>query len=140
MICNSCKIQKEDDEFSWADKKSGIRNKRCKSCQKKLSAEHYLKKRDKYLLSQVNIRTRNKQFIYDYLRDKSCVDCGESDSVVLEFDHIDPTQKVIGIANTVRDKWSIEKITSEMGKCEIRCANCHRRKTAKQLKYYDNIE
>jgi hypothetical protein len=59
------------------------------------------------------------------------VDCGETDPVVLEFDHVRGEKKG-EIAMMVRvDGW--DKIVEEMAKCELRCANCHRRKTAKQL-------
>jgi len=35
----------------------------------------------------------------------------------------------------VRDGVAWKVVEEEIGKCEVRCANCHRRKTAVQLKY-----
>jgi hypothetical protein len=60
--------------------------------------------------------------------ESGCVDCGERDVVVLEFDHIgDKTSTVTALAWSQR---SLEQIDAEIACCEIRCCNCHRRRTA----------
>jgi hypothetical protein len=58
------------------------------------------------------------------------VDCGEADLRVLDFDHDDPADKRWNIARllTLTHPWP--KILAEIGKCSVRCANCHRRRTA----------
>jgi hypothetical protein len=61
-----------------------------------------------------------------------CVDCGESDPVVLEFDHRDPAAKSFSIGDALGKTWQWEKIAAEIAKCDVRCANCHRRRTARQ--------
>lgn len=83
-----------------------------------------------------NIRYRNSKFVHDYFKQHPCVDCGENDPVVLEFDHM--RDKLKTISDMIRQSYSIEKIEKEMQKCEVRCANCHRRRTAKQFKWYKN--
>jgi hypothetical protein len=60
-----------------------------------------------------------------------CVDCGESDPVVLEFDHV-IGEKKHNIAYLVRSGRNWRSITKEIQKCEVRCANCHRRATARR--------
>ena len=79
---------------------------------------------------------RNRQFILDYLQSHPCVDCGESDPVVLEFDHRDPGDKRMCVTEAVRLSWSIKTLLVEIDKCDVRCANCHRRKTAKDFGYF----
>jgi hypothetical protein len=69
-----------------------------------------------------------------YLQLHPCVDCGEADPVLLDFDHL--RDKVSDIATMVRDAAAWRDIEIEIGKCEVRCANCHARKTASQLGYY----
>ena len=67
-----------------------------------------------------------------YLRDHPCIDCGQSDPSVLDFDHVRGI-KSAAISSMVRDVRSMDVIWSEVAKCEIRCANCHRRRTAATL-------
>jgi len=59
---------------------------------------------------------------------------GESDPVVLEFDH--QRDKVYAISWLVYNKRKIEVLQAEIEKCLVRCANCHRRKTAKDFGFY----
>jgi hypothetical protein len=60
-----------------------------------------------------------------------CVDCGESDTIVLEFDHV-IGEKKYNIADVIRSGRNWQSIIEEIEKCEVRCANCHRRATAKR--------
>jgi hypothetical protein len=76
-------------------------------------------------------RERNARFIVSYFLDHPCVDCGESDPIVLEFDHV-RGEKEDSVAALVNHACSIERLRKEVDKCEVRCANCHRRRTAQQ--------
>jgi hypothetical protein len=73
---------------------------------------------------------RNLAHIYDVLRRAACADCGERDPLVLEFDHID--DKRAGVTRLAWYGCSLATIGAEIAKCEIRCANCHRRVTARR--------
>jgi hypothetical protein len=58
------------------------------------------------------------------------VDCGETDIVVLEFDHVgEAGSKQFNISDATRFGYGMAKIKAEIAKCEVRCANCHRKKT-----------
>jgi hypothetical protein len=47
---------------------------------------------------------------------------------VLEFDHIDRKTKRDNIAQMITQReWPV--ILAEIEKCQVMCANCHRRKT-----------
>jgi hypothetical protein len=67
-------------------------------------------------------------YVYDVLRRAACADCGERDPLVLEFDHID--DKRAGVTRLAWYGCSLATIDAEIAKCEVRCANCHRRATA----------
>lgn len=100
---------------------------------------YYHTKRDvKKLSAQKTERKRKiRGMVWSYLLEHPCVDCGESDPVVLEFDHI--RDKTINISDAMLRGWAFDRILTEIAKCEVRCANCHRRKTHKQFNYTQGI-
>lgn len=51
-------------------------------------------------------------------------ECGIDNPMLLEFHHIDPSEKggLLAKANS----WSEERILNEIAKCKVMCANCHR--------------
>jgi hypothetical protein len=70
-----------------------------------------------------------------YLLEHPCVDCGETDWQVLDFDHRDPGTKCDHVARLVHNaSWAT--VLQEIEKCDVRCANCHRRKTALDNDWY----
>ena len=124
-ICTKCGDEKDIEEFGFRDQGKGTRRSDCLKCYAELKAEHYKKNKATYLSHQQKARDRNREFIKSYLSDKSCVDCGNDDWRLLEFDHIG--EKVGNISRLAfTRKFSIDKLLLEMEKCEIRCANCHR--------------
>lgn len=75
-----------------------------------------------------------RRIVYNYLLSHPCVDCGNKDPIVLTFDHL--RDKEFEICNGVRKGFSIKRILNEMQKCEVRCANCHTLKSAKDYNWY----
>ncbi len=74
------------------------------------------------------LQARTRDYIQQYKAEHPCVDCGEADPVVLEFDHV-RGEKKCNVANLVGKCWGLGRVREEIAKCEIRCANCHRRAT-----------
>ena len=72
--------------------------------------------------------------LLEYLKGKSCVDCGEADPIVLEFDHVGGGSKLFALGEMRLHAWST--IEKELRKCAVRCANGHRRKTARAFGWY----
>ncbi len=89
-----------------------------------------LEKKKRYR-AKMNLKKRERMYrwLLGYYKTHPCVTCGETDPLVLEFDHTNADLKMIEISKLV-NQWSIEKIQEEVRKCVVRCANCHRRKTA----------
>jgi hypothetical protein len=115
---------------------------KCSSCNREYQALWYKEnkavQRERVAANNKEVRKRNAQFIWDYKLTHPCIDCGEADPVVLDFDHREQDQKSFSITRAV-NSMSLASIKSEIAKCDIRCANCHRRRTAKQLGWYKAI-
>lgn len=80
-----------------------------------------------------------RDFILKHLEAHHCVDCGERDPIVLEFDHREDERKSFPVGEAMNLSCSIETLRSEIAKCDVRCANCHRRKTAISRGWYRAI-
>ena len=70
-------------------------------------------------------RKKNREFIKEYKSNHPCVDCGETNPLVLDFDHV-RGEKKRNISDMAHACCSINTIIEEMEKCDIRCSNCHR--------------
>jgi hypothetical protein len=54
-----------------------------------------------------------------------CLDCGTTDTRVLEFDHV-RGEKLFNIGGIRKGMKALEE---EIAKCDVVCANCHRIRT-----------
>lgn len=80
--------------------------------------------------NQIRIR-KNQYKLFEYLDDHDCVECGETDSRVLQFDHV-RGKKRGNVAQMVARGYGWNTILEEIAKCEVVCANCHARRTAQR--------
>lgn len=134
--CTVCKLEKPVLDFNkYVRAKDGYQY-ACRYCAHRLSKDHYGQYKDVYI-KNTGIRTKrkvlqNKLIVYNYLKTHPCVDCNEKDPLVLEFDHI-TNDKKRDITQIVHRGWAAKSLMDEIAKCEVRCANCHRKKTFLQL-------
>lgn len=130
-ICSKCNEDKKLAEYNWRNKPRGWRHSFCKNCHSKYRASHYLNNRDKYIKKAKSWNKKQteilRKFILNYLLTHPCVDCGEGDIRVLDFDH--RANKFMIVSNMVRNCHSLSAVEEEIKKCLIRCANCHRKRT-----------
>jgi len=105
----------------------------CRACRSAYGKEHYAKHRQRYI-DQTAARKRTLAeervlYLLDYFEQNPCANCGETDPLVLEFDPLGEEEKAFNIARGLINRpWSV--VLAEMAKCEVVCANCHRRRTA----------
>jgi hypothetical protein len=59
------------------------------------------------------------------VKSSGCVICGEKEPCVLEFHHIDPTEKEYEVSAMVYWNVNLDKIKIEIRKCVVVCRNCH---------------
>lgn len=111
----------------------------CRDCNKEKSRAYYHNNGDKHkaaVLANKQRRIKENQVrLGEYLSSHACVDCGEIDLVVLEFDHV-RGRKAGDVCSMMQAGCSWKTISLEIKKCDVRCANCHRRKTARAEGYF----
>lgn len=111
----------------------------CKECFRRYSRAHYIANKSDYLARAQAARDayepQIRRFIAKYFRDHPCVDCGETDPVVLQFDHC-RGKKDLSVSVMVKRRFSLKRIQAEIAKCDVRCANCHTRRTARQFGWW----
>ena len=142
-------IQKPDDAANLRDScsrllnstsKNRVRSQRhlyCRQCQRAWNCEHYRRNRTTYIANakrhNVEYHAANIERLVDYLLAHPCVDCGEQDILVLHFDHRDRAAKLVEVGRLMSRYSNWPQIAAEIAKCDVRCANCHQRRTAKQF-------
>ena len=129
--CARCKEMKNEDVFAGPFPSRPRKDAYCRPCRSEYQREHYFAHRPDVIrrngARKQEERHRRVAAILDYLRNHPCVDCGETDPVVLEFDHLG--EKSFTVADGMKSKaWAA--VLEEIEKCEVVCVNCHRRRTA----------
>lgn len=138
-VCIVCKLLQPIDSFPVRSKASGRRRSYCYECQRTYCREYYSNNKNLYNARRYErhrrLRVEYRRRLVEYLRANPCVDCGERDFRVLEFDHV-RGDKAANISDMMSRYIAWKRIENELAKCEVRCANCHRRKTALQFGWF----
>lgn len=88
-------------------------------------------KRDHILSTATDRRLVRKQML-DKMKSGQCQDCGQTfPPVCMDFDHVRGVKRQ-GLSRL--HGYSAEAILAEVSKCDLVCANCHRKRTAVQTK------
>ena len=131
--CYGCGAFKPAEDFAWRRRAIDQRDSFCRLCRAAYKRDHYAANRQRYIDQarerKQRARVERTRYLLAYFEDHPCVDCGETDPVVLEFDHL--RDKEFEITQALSDRrWSL--ILMEIEKCEVVCANCHRRRTCER--------
>ena len=110
-ICTKCGKEFPITDFNWRDKQKGTRRSECKYCHCEYMKQKYQEK---------------KQAVQQLKTESKCEKCGESRGYVLDYHHIDPTQKENTIARMTSNYYSLDRVHKEIEKCVCLCSNCHR--------------
>lgn len=134
--CCMCHQEKPEADFAFRSIATGVRQDHCRVCHAAYRRQHYLDNREIYIKREVarmaGYRIENRIRVFEYLSAHPCIDCGETDVLILEFDHRDRATKRSEVARLAASKpWKV--VLDEITKCDVRCGNCHRRRTARQL-------
>jgi hypothetical protein len=131
--CYRCGQVKPAESFAWRRKARNQRDSFCRPCRAAYHREHYVANRERYIAQAAERKRRpaheRSAYLIEFFQTHPCTDCGETDPVVLEFDHLGDKSFNVGSALRSRN-W--RSILDEIAKCEVVCANCHRRRTARR--------
>lgn len=139
-VCGRCGLMKPATEFVFKDKDQRVRHSWCRECFAEYKRAWYERNRDGHIAHVTRNReastAANRRRAYQYLAEHPCVDCGETDPVVLEFDHVRGIKRH-DVSTMIAGGFTWATIEEEIAKCDIRCGNDHKRRTAKQRGFYD---
>ena len=130
--CRVCGEVRPLSDFPYRSRPKRTRQWICLACQRDYSRAWYQRNSERQRKNARRTGARQRaiaaNFVRQYLASHPCVGCGETDVVVLDFDH--QRDKVADISAMVRHGWGTQTIGLEIAKCHVLCANCHRRATA----------
>jgi hypothetical protein len=120
--CSKCGQVKDESEFSWNIR--GVKkHSACNPCRALEQADYYQRTRPRQLkykaARQVQKREEARRFVFNHLKVHPCVDYGESDPLVLTFDHVRGRKKM-NISQMVNQGYSLEALRDEISKFEVR--------------------
>jgi hypothetical protein len=134
--CGRCGELKLADEFAWRRRTKGQRHNYCRPCSAAYHREHYLANKQRYVDNAAArrdvIALERWELLLAHFALNPCADCGENDPLVLEFDHLRDKSFNVSQGMLV---YAWQTVVKEIAKCDVVCANCHRRRTASRGRF-----
>jgi hypothetical protein len=93
---------------------------------KEYSARYYAKNREFVIALTARNRRLHAVWWDDYKSKLSCKECGENHPACLDFHHRDPSSKEFAVS-VGYEKYGKKRLLNEIEKCDVLCANCHRK-------------
>lgn len=123
--CIKCFKNKEETGFALRNKTNGLRHNSCKECHKEFSKKHYVENKSKYKKKSNDNRKKLYKYCNALKESTPCTDCKlKYPHYIMDFDHLRDKK-----FNISRITCGLETLKKEIEKCEIVCANCHRKRT-----------
>jgi len=137
LPCRVCGELKPWTEFPRRSRESHRLQTWCRACFSAYKAQRHRENHDREMRrirrNQAIRIAMHRARVTEHLQTHHCVDCGEADPVVLDFDHV-RGEKAGDVSRIVATGYPWAKIEAEIAKCEVRCSNCHRRATHERRK------
>ena len=123
MNCSKCKqnpkaVSSSGNEYYW-----------CKPCISAYEALRYLSRKQYAAKKALDRSNMNADRLRNLKSNTPCFDCDRLfPHYIMEFDHREPEKKLDAVA-TLAGKSTWLRVESEIAKCDLVCANCHRTRT-----------
>ena len=136
--CSTCKKDLDLISFSKNQAKKDGLNSICKECHRQYVKKHYEQNMALYKERAVVRSEKHRQDMSDKVNQfkslMGCHICNETEPVALDFHHWnEPVDKKANISQIVKNGCSWETLWTEVHKCIVLCANCHRKVHGKRL-------
>lgn len=132
-------MEKPTSQFNVRSYETGARTTLCRPCMADYQHAWYMANRElvteRARINRERTAPENRMRAGLYLKGHPCVDCGETDPVVLDFDHTRDKRRAV--SKMISSGFSWAAVEFEIAKCDVRCGNCHARKTARERGYYE---
>lgn len=164
LICTKCSQPKDpSSDFYWQYGKPAGRV--CKDCRKEIAKikysvdpepyKHRVKKwqnnhsnlvilykrkwnnqHPNYFSERHRVLVATKRDIINKIKTGPCSDCERNfNPVCMDFDHLPHNPKRANISVLIGGSCTVEYLVTELDKCELVCANCHRLRTLSRFEY-----
>lgn len=135
--CSACQQSRPLADFNIRRASAdGLQN-ICRSCNRAKARRYYAQHREAHIrvimARKAQIRRATLEAVGEYLVGNPCIDCGETDLRVLDFDHRPGAEKRADVMKLVQDGYSIARVMDEIAKCDVRCRNCHAKVTYERM-------
>lgn len=111
----------------------------CKTCKRKRSKKHYDSSPESYAIRGPRRRFEAREIVNRIKQKDPCKDCGKHFHYCqMDFDHRDQASKRGQVSYMLM--LGIETILTEIEKCDLVCANCHRDRTQLQVRGLSHVE
>src|SRR5690554_5037442 len=130
-VCSKCGVEKTLDAYNRYAKSKDGRQPQCRECHK----ARYKDNKESHLQAiyrNKKERVKKHRLLILEMFKNGCLDCSESDPRCLEFDHVRGEKKG-EVTVLLSSGYSWEVIQEEIDKCDIVCANCHKKRTYDRL-------
>lgn len=127
--CGRCKQSRPLTEFNRRRASRDGLHSICRDCNRAKARAYYSLNREAHIRRIVAAkgerRGRALELVARYLLAHPCLDCGEADIRVLDFDHRDGSDKATEVMRLAQDGHALKRVAAEIAKCDVRCRNCH---------------
>lgn len=86
----------------------------------------YPKNKAKHVALVRQSKRRKAQMLWNYKHERGCENCGENFPPCLDFHHKDSDKEYL-VSTMPNNGRSWDSILKEISKCQLLCANCHRK-------------
>jgi hypothetical protein len=122
--CPKCGETKTIDLFRNNKKQPDGLYRICKACCKAYEQKAYRNNPKRYIERSVKRVKEKKEWVNQYRQDMSCTRCEEDRWWIIDFHHVDPSQKEYTVSS-IAGKFSDDIVLKEIEKCITLCRNCH---------------